>query len=256
MSRTIKQLIYGFFYLAILAGVVYGGSVVVRETAPSCFDNRMNQQEEQTDCGGPCISCAIKRLQPISPKLEYFGVGDNTTAILTLSNPNLEYGAQSFIYTINFNGAGGTRLFSITKDSFIYPAEAQKIIIEPNLKFNYRSIVGQPEIVISAVNWKSLTDFSEPQFQTRQIKTVVSGSTATVSGILVNREASSFPKASVGVLVFQQIFDGENRLVGASKTVLQTLQPFEERAFKIIVPMDAAFKLPEIETLITTEVQR
>lgn len=256
MSRTIKQIIYGFFYLAILAGVVYGGFLVAKETAPSCFDNRRNQQEEETDCGGPCMSCAIKRLQPISPKLEYFGVGENTSVILTLSNPNIDYGAQSFIYTINFYGSGGAKLFSLSKDSFIYPAEAQKTIIEPNLRFNYGAIVGQPEIVISSLNWKPITEFFEPQFQTRQIRTEVTGSTATVTGILVNRESISFPKATVGVLVYQQVLDGQNRLVGASKTVLQTLKPFEERAFKILVPLDAPFKLPEIETLITTEVQR
>lgn len=256
MSRTIKQIIYGFFYLAILAGVVYVGFLVAKETAPSCFDGRKNQQEEEVDCGGPCVSCAIKRLQPISPKLEYFGVGENTTAILTLSNPNLDYGAESFIYTITFYGAGRQKLFSLVKDSFIYPAEAQKIIVEPNLKFNYLSISGKPEIVISALKWRPLTEFFEPKFQTRQTRTTVDGSSATVSGILVNRESISFPRATVGVLIYQQVLDGENRLVGASKTVLQSLQPFEERAFKIVVPMDAAFKVPEIETLITTEVQR
>ncbi len=256
MSRTIKQIIYGFFYLAVIGAIVYGASFVIKETAPTCNDNRQNQNETEVDCGGPnCASCAIKHLQPIAPKLEYFGVGGNTTVILTLSNPNLEYGAESFIYTINFYDAGHTKIFSLTKDSFIYPAEAQKTIVEPNLAFNYRAIVGQPEIVISGVNWKSLTEFAEPKFQTRQIRTEVSGARVTVSGILVNREAGSFPKATVGLLVYQQLSDS-NQLVGASKTVLQNLKPFEERAFKIIVPLDVALKLPEIDTLITVEVQR
>lgn len=256
MSRTIKQIIYGFFYLAVIAAIVYGASFVIKETAPTCNDNRQNQQETEVDCGGPnCLPCAIKHLQPIAPKLEYFGVGGNTTVILTLSNPNLEYGARSFIYTINFYGNNHALIFSLTKDSFIYPAEAQKTIMEPNLQFNYRSIVGQPEIVISSLNWKSITEFAEPKFQTRQIKTTVTGSLVTVAGILVNREATSFPKATVGLLVYQQLPD-TNRLVGASKTVLQDIKPFEERAFKIIVPLDVVLKLPEIDTLITTEVQR
>ncbi len=256
MSRTIKQIIYGFFYLAVLAAIVYGVSFAIKETAPTCVDNRQNQGETEVDCGGPnCQPCAIKHLLPIAPKLEYFGVGGNTTVILTLSNPNLEYGAQSFIYTINFYGTNHNLLFSLTKDSFIYPAEAQKTIVEPNLAFNYRSMVGQPEIVISSVNWKSVADFAEPKFQTRQIRTEVAGARVTVSGILVNREAISFPKATVGLLVYQQLTDN-NKLVGASKTVLQNIKPFEERAFKIIVPLDVALKLPEIDTLITVEVQR
>ncbi|MDP1719253.1 MAG: hypothetical protein Q8L24_02395 [bacterium] len=256
MSRTIKQIIYGFFYLVIIAGIVYGGYIIFRETAPTCNDNRQNQQETEVDCGGPnCVSCVIRHLQPIAPKLEYFGVGNNTSVILTLSNPNLDYGADALTYTLNFYDVGRKLIFSVMKDSFIYPAEAQKIIVEPNLKFNYLQIAGQPEIVISNVSWKSLVEFPMPKVQTRQIQTSIVGSQVTVSGILVNRESVSLPKATIGLLVYQQMPEA-NRLVGASKTVLQGLRPFEERAFKIFVPLDSAYKLPEIDTLITTEVQR
>lgn len=256
MSRTLKQIIYGFFYLVIIAGIVYGGYLVVRETAPTCNDGRQNQGETEVDCGGPnCVSCVIRHLKPIAPKLEYFGVGNNTSVILTLSNPNLDYGADSFTYTINFYDSTHQLLFSLVKDSFIYPAEAQKMIVEPNLKFNYLQVSGQPELTISSVNWKPLTEFSMPKVQTRQIQTSVVGSQVTVSGILVNRESFGLPRAVVGLLVYQQQ-PAANRLIGASKTVLQTLKPFEERAFKIIVPLSAAYKLPELDTLITTEVQR
>ncbi len=255
MSRFAKQLVYGFFYLVILAGLGYLGYITVRETAPSCFDGRLNQNEEEVDCGGPCESCAIRKLLPLQTKVEYFGVGENTTVILTLSNPNLEYGADSFSYTLSFPGNGGAKIFSLVKESFIYPAEAQKVIIEPNLKFNSRSVVGQPELTISNIVWKPLREFSEPQIQTRQLKTEVQGSQVTVSGLLVNRESLSFSRAGVGVLVFQQLSDESSRLVGASKTILQNLQPFEERAFKIIIPLGTTFKLSEIDTLITYEVR-
>ncbi len=256
MSRTLKQIIYGFFYLVIIAGIVYGGYLVFRETAPTCNDGRQNQGETEVDCGGPnCVSCAIKKLQPIVTKLEYFGVGNNTSVILTLSNPNLNYGAESFTYTINFYNASRQLIFSLVKDSFIYPAEAQKTIVEPNLKFGYLQIAGQPEIVISNINWKPLAEFSMPKVQTRQIVTSVAGSQATVSGILVNRESTSLSKVTVGLLVYQQLPES-NKLIGASKTILQNLNPFEERSFKITVPLGAAYKLPEIDTLITTEVQR
>ncbi|MEK7640776.1 MAG: hypothetical protein AAB389_02145 [Patescibacteria group bacterium] len=255
MSRLVKQLVYGFFYLVILAGIAYLGYLAIRETAPSCFDGRLNQKEEETDCGGPCESCAIRHLLPLQAKVEYFGVGENTTAILTLSNPNLEYGADSFSYTLSFPGNGGTKIFTLTKESFIYPAEAQKVIIEPNLKFNNRSVVGQPELAISNIVWKPIREFSEPQIQTRQVKTEVNGAQVIVSGLLVNRESLSFSRAGVGVLVFQQLSDESSRLVGASKTILQNLQPFEERSFKIIIPLGTTFKLSEIDTLITYEVR-
>lgn len=256
MSRTLKQIIYGFFYLVIIAGIVYGGYIIFRETAPTCNDGRQNQGEVEVDCGGPnCVSCVIRNLQPIATKLDYFAVGGNTSVVLTLSNPNLDYGATSFTYAINFYDAGRKLIFSLTKDSLIYPAEAQKTIIEPNLKFNYLQVSGQPEIIISNINWKALSEFSMPKVQTRQIQTSVIGSQVTVSGILVNRESTGLSKATVGLLVYQQQ-PAANRLIGASKTVLQTIKPFEERSFKITLPLGAAYKLPDLDTLITTEVQR
>lgn len=256
MSRTLKQIIYGFFYLVIIAGIVYGGYIIFRETAPTCSDGRQNQGETEVDCGGPaCTSCAIKRLQPIATKLEYFPIGGNTSVVLTLSNPNLDYGAASLTYVINFYDSGRKLIFSLAKDSLIYPAEAQKTIIEPNLKFNYLQVSGQPEIIISNISWKPLTEFVMPKVQTRQIQTSVIGSQVTVSGILVNRESTGLSKATVGLLVYQQQ-PAANRLIGASKTVLQTLKPFEERSFKITLPLGVAYKLSDLDTLITTEVQR
>lgn len=256
MNRVLKQLLYGFFYLAVLAGIGYGGYLAYLETAPSCFDNRLNQKEEEVDCGGPCESCLIRHLQPIQAKVEYFGIGGNTSAILTFINPNLEYGAESFNYSVNFLDANRGTLLSLKKTSFIYPAEAQKIVVEPNLKFDHRLIGSQPEVAISNIAWKPLTELNEPKFQFRQQKTEVSGSQVTVSGLLSNREGVSFSRATVNLLIFRQFPDETSQLAGASKTILQNLQPFEERSFRIVVPLDIALKLPEIDTILTAEIQK
>ena len=256
MSRLFKQIIYGLFYLAVTAGIGYGGYLVYLETAPTCFDSRLNQKEEEVDCGGPCESCLIRHLQPIQARVEYFGIGGNTSAILTFINPNLEYGAESFDYSVAFLGAGRGEIFSLNKSSFIYPAEAQKIVVEPNLKFDPRLVSGEPAVVISNIIWRPLTELNEPKFQFRQQKTEVSGSGVTVSGLLSNREGLTFSRATVNLLVFRQFPDETTDLVGASKTVLQNLQPFEERSFRIVVPLDVSLKLPEIDTILTAEIQK
>lgn len=256
MSRVIKQIIYGTFYIAVAVAVVYGLSSLNIFSAPSCLDNKQNQNEEGIDCGGSCVPCAIKNLQPIRSQIQIFGVNGNTNAVITLANPNLEYGAGSFAYTLNFYNQAKENIFSFTKDSFIYPAEAQKVIIEPNLRINFQSIAGQPELTITNLNWKPAAEFPEPRIQTRQIKTELIGNQATITGILVNRESFALSRAGVGALVYQNLSDGTTRLVGASKTILQNLNSLEERAFTIILPLEAGLTRSEIDTILSTEAQQ
>lgn len=256
MSRILKQIIYGALYLIVAGAIVYGLLSLNIFSAPSCFDNKQNQKEEGIDCGGPCVPCAIKNLQPLRSKIETFGIDGNTNAVITLANPNFDYGAESFAYTVNFYNQQKDKIFSLSKTSFIYPAEAQKTIIEPNLRISSLSIAGSPELIIGNINWKPAAEFPEPKVQIRQVKTEVSGSQAAITGILVNRESFSLTRAGVGALVYQNLPDGTTRLVGASKTVLQNLQPLEERAFNIPVPLAAALTRPEIDPILSTEAQR
>lgn len=259
MSRLIKQIIYGTLYIAVAGAIVYGLSSLNIFSAPSCLDNKQNQNEEGIDCGGSCVPCAIKNLQPIRSQVQLFGVNSNTNAVITLANPNLEYGVDSFTYTLNFYNQAKEKIFSLTKNSFIYPAEAQRVIIEPNLRISSLGISGSPELIIGNINWKLAADFPEPKVQTRQVKTEASGNQAVITGILVNRESFSLARVGVGALVYQNlpgIPDGTTRLVGASKTVLQNLEPGEERAFNIPVPLSATLTRPEIDTILSTEARQ
>lgn len=256
MSRIIKQIIYGTLYIAIAGLIVYGLSSLNIFSAPSCLDNKQNQGEGGIDCGGSCIPCAIKNLQPIRSQVQIFGVNGNTNAVITFANPNLEYGADSFTYTLNFYNQAKENIFSLAKDSFIYPAEAQKVIVEPNLRIGFPGIAGEPELVISNPNWKPGAEFPEPRVQTRQIKTEIAGSQAAVTGILVNRESFTISRAGVGALIYQNLPDGNTRLVGASKTFLQNLNSLEERAFTIIIPLESALTKSESDTILSTEARQ
>ena len=253
MPRFFKQLIYSVFYLAVIGLIVYGIYSLFIQPAPTCFDNRQNQGEKEADCGGPCVSCELKKLKPIEASVEIFGIGDSTNVVLNFANHNITYGAQSFTYTLNFYGAARENIYSLTKTSFIYPAEAKKIVIEPNLKIDFRKIVGVPEISVSAPAYKSAEEFSEPKTQFRQVKTEINGSTATVTGILANRESFKISRAGVGALITNK---ATGKLVGASKTVLFDIRPFEERAFKIIVPLNAILRLNELETAVSAEISK
>ncbi len=251
--RFVKQLIYGVFYLAIFGGLGFGLYKLNLFAAPTCMDGRLNQQEEEVDCGGPnCQSCELAHLQPISASVQYFSIANNTNAILIFSNPNLNYGA-TFSYTADFYDVNRQKLYSMTKESYIYSAEAQRVIVEPNLPFNSGAIFGAPEVTLSNISWKAKGEFQSPVIQLRQLSTTVSGSVATVSGLVANRESSSVAEVAVGVMLAKK---SDKSPVGSSKTILQALRPFEERAFKVLIPLTATLKIADIDTQIFTAAKR
>lgn len=256
MSRIIKQLIYGVFYSAILGGIAYGIYYLSVGLAPSCFDNRLNQGETEIDCGGPCVSCELKNLKPLLTSVEVFGIDGSTNVVIYLANPNLNYGAESFGYTLNFYNQSREKIFSLTKESFIYAAEAQKVLVEPNLRLDFSAISGKPELVLENFKWKPVAEFQEPKVQTRQVRSEASDRLITVSGLLANRESFDLSRVVVSAVVYRKLNENQNELVGISKTILQSLQSFEERSFKIPVPVNLLLKISEVETIVTTEVQR
>lgn len=253
MSRFIKQTIYGVFYLAIIGFVGYGIYFLTIQPAASCFDNRKNQGELEIDCDGPCQSCEIKNLSPIQAAAAAQQIDGAVNVVISFSNPNFNYGADSFNYTLNIKDAFGAILLSLKKISFIYPAELSKIVIESNLKVNFSQISGNPEVLVESVAWKPIAEFTKPQTDTRQIKLEIAGKTAIVTGLLSNRESSELSRATIGAFVKKR--DG-GEILGVSKTILQNIRPFEERAFKIIVPITSVLKLSELETQITVEARR
>ncbi len=254
--RIIKQLIYGALYLTIFGGIALGIYHLSIGLSPSCFDDRLNQGEAEIDCGGPCMSCELKNLKPLRTSVESFGVDGSTNVVINLANPNLNYGAESFSYTLNFYNRSQEKIFSLTKDSFIYSAEAQKILLEPNLKIDFNSISGKPELILENFKWKPISEFQEPEVQTRQVRTEASNRIVTVSGLLSNRESFGLSRVVVGALIYRKLNENQNELFGISKTVLQSLKPFEERSFKIPVPINLPLGISELEAIVTTEVER
>ncbi len=251
--RFVKQLIYGLVFLAVIGGVGFGVYKSNLFVSPTCFDNRLNQGETETDCGGPnCQSCELKHLQPLRTSLQYFPTGSNTNAVVVFSNPNLNYGA-TFNYTATFFDADHQPVYSFTRATYLYPAEAQRVIIEPNLPFATNRVSGSPEVSIADPEWKPAADFMAPSIQIRQVNTTVSGTQATVTGIFANRESFALSEASVGILVSRK----SNKLpLGASRTILTGLKPFEERAFQITIPLSGKFKVSEIDPLIYSSAKR
>jgi hypothetical protein len=231
MPRVLKQLFYGLFYFAILA-LMAGGVYWWLAPAPSCFDNKLNQSEEDVDCGGPCLSCEVKRLRAIKAlPLQLFGLNGRTTILLELQNPNLNYGAHQFNYEIGLYDPAGNLLRSIKDASFIYPGEIKTIVI-PALEIDPR-LVGRGEVKISNPLWEPIVKFAKPIVETREIVTRVEGPGVAVQGVVRNGNPFALARLNISAVVINK----NGLLVNASKTFVADLKPFEERFFKISIPL-------------------
>ena len=233
--------------------MVYGIISTGAFSSATCFDGKQNQREEAADCGGPCVSCEIKRLRPIEGQVKIFGIDGNTNAVLVLSNPNINYGAAVLRYTVNFKSQAGETTLSLTRNSFLYPAEFQKMIVEPNLRLRVGDIEGDPELLIEVINWRPAAEFIQPKTQTRQVEMQLAGNQVNISGLMGNRESFEFSRAVINALIVNKI----TRVpVGASKTVLLDIKPFEERAFKISALINTPLKVSDLELILSVEAQR
>ena len=59
LSWVFKKQLKIFIFLAVILFAIVGGVIYYFRPAPSCFDNKLNQNEERIDCGGECEACVI-----------------------------------------------------------------------------------------------------------------------------------------------------------------------------------------------------
>jgi len=250
-SRFLKQFIYGVLYLGILSGLSYGVyAFVVRQ--PNCTDGRQNQGESGIDCGGPCTSCELRQLKPIEIRsARVFTAGEGRgIVLLEFRNENVRYGADRFSYHATLYSDENEAVGTVTKNSFIYPGEI-KFIVEP------ATVAGKPARVaveLGDVVWRSIEEFSRPDVTTRDLNVELREETedVMVSGIVSNKDVVFLSRVVVNAIILST--DGKK--IAASKTLLEAVEPHEERSFKIVVPRVMLTSVSRESALVSVEAER
>lgn len=231
-NRFLKQFLYGLFYLLVFSS--FGFLIFLYFTpSPSCFDLKKNSDETDIDCGGSCVPCEIKKssgLNIISRKI--LPVGSNlSTFLIEISNPLNNFGASSLTYDLSARNSSGQNIFNKTGASFIYAGES-KYIIEPGIELSPDSVF---EINVDLENeeWASRDSFKAPKIQYRDLKIAAEGKFINVSGSLLSGETVPFPEILVNVI----FYDGNENILGASKTIIEDIQSFGEKTFFVSHPV-------------------
>ena len=233
--RRIKQLIYGSGYLAVIFLILFAVYSIWFKLAPTCFDGRKNQGEAGIDCGGPCNTCEIKTLSPVTASwVKYFSAESKTIIAAEIKNLNPNYGARKFTYAFDIYGKNEEKIKTIFGTSFIYPAEI-KYLVE-FLEINPKDI-GKVQISFADFNdfdWAPKDDFFKPEIEPREISVKINpvGDKIEANGKVVNKSAFSLSK--VKVIAF--LATANNIFISASQTELENLAAFDSRPFTVSFP--------------------
>ncbi len=237
MSRRVKQMVYGLFYLVVLGGIVAGLYFLFLKPPASCFDNIQNEGEQGVDCGGPCAKiCIPSSIQPISTlgAVRVFSpLAGHATVLVQLENVNSDFAASSFAYTITLYGADGSSTVATAGgNSFLY-ADETKYLMLPNEPIPATS--SRAEITVENVQWVPAAQMGlVPKLAFTNV-TSVAGTDGyiVVSGNLTNRDVALFHNI-VAVAIFK---NAAGTPIGASETQLDVLSPGATQNFSISYPL-------------------
>ena len=233
-KRFINQLIYGIFFLTILAALFALGYILFIKPAPTCTDNIQNQDEEQIDCGGStCIPCAIKQLKPLTVlPVQLFDAGDNrTTVFVQIQNTNSGYGGSIVPYALNLYDQAGVLLVNNVGETFVYANTIRPLVI-PVLAAPFQKIF-RSEFIIGEMVWSNSAIFVQPKLELRAVQTILEDTLIVVSGMMQNTNAFALRNVSISAVGV----DARGLFVNASKTELEHIPPFGESLFKIFMPV-------------------
>ncbi|MBI4086023.1 MAG: hypothetical protein HY433_02150 [Candidatus Liptonbacteria bacterium] len=236
MSRLLKQVVYGLFYLIILAGLVFGAYSLFFKPAPSCTDGKQNQGEQGIDCGGLCArTCTRADIGPIEISGEpqiFHPTASGISVLAKIQNPNSDYGAGRFSYTFKFYDSQDNLIQEVPGESFAYASEI-KYLAEFNLSFSGFEQARRAELIIENPEWISSDSFKLPRAALQSAQTSKSDrGTLQVEGRFINNDSVTLPNVVVIALFYSQY----GQTAGVSKNEIDNVPPGDSRTFSVIHP--------------------
>ena len=192
----------------------------------------------------------------IVSSLEVFDNGNGTVTMLgEISNPNKNLGAEKFSYMLNLYDQSDKKIFSQTKESFIYP-EKTRTIIETNIIVPVDETL-RGEITIGKITWDIAEKFSYvPEKKIAVKNTTLKGGIGKliINGILTNDN----PQKVINVYLKAILFNKDFIKQGASVILLEEINSLESKNFSIEVPLNkkALQEVDMSKTKIVIEVAR
>lgn len=229
-------------FAAVILLIVFGAIYYFRPE-PTCFDNRQNQDEEGVDCGG-----AVARCTPCSGKIRdlttlwtrFFIIRDGVADIAALlENSNQFLGTKKFVYAVKLYDENNV-LISIRENStFVLPGE-KFLVFEPNIVTQNRV----PKRVILEPRMVSWEPAESAPLRIDVVRKDLFLTDIIAPRLEVGVKNQSGDEIYKNVEVSAILLGKEDEILGASRTVLDRLDIFEEKhlTFTWPRPIEGALK--------------
>jgi len=232
-KRIVISVIYVVIFLLLVSMVAYK-----LKPKPTCFDGKLNQNEQGVDCGGVCAKqCEVvaeENLQVSETGFVASGIAGKYDLYGQVYNPNPFFGSNEFIYKFTIKDASGKIIVEKQGVSYILPGE-RKYLIEGNVEL--ADVLGTAELSLSDIKWVQFTagDYQKPELKIvnkvySEITSGVNFSEAT--GLLKNE--SQFDFASIKVQIILRSLEG--KIIALNSTQMNVVKAGENRDFRTFWP--------------------
>lgn len=227
MNRTWKQVSFGALYLLILVILAAGIYFLYLKPAPSCTDNKQNEEETGVDCGGSCIPCEVKGLTLTTGEVKSFAAGEGQTTLLSkVTNPSQNFTAV-FSYEFKVDGVSISDR-QLKGKAVLGPGESEYIVL-PALTAPLKDIKNLG-FEVTALDWRE-TKSPRPNASVL-VRTDINQAKVIVSGSFANKSAGQFPAVALTAI----LFDSDDNILNASITRLENVEAFSQKSFTVFFP--------------------
>ena len=248
MNRQQKQIFYASFYLLTLVVIWLVVYILFFKPAPTCFDNKLNQKETEVDCGGSCVSCEIKTNPIKINSLKIIEKKDFVIVLLDLRNESTSFGANRFLYDLTLNDISSFELYKLSGDSFIYPGQARKLIVNFINKENVSGLnwikvnYNQSVLNIDPPKWQRKESLVRPDVTILNYTKEAADGTLKVEGRIANNNNIALQEATIIALVK----DSTGNIRDIGQTVVSDLNAFSERPFFILTSLPSTLDISDV----------
>ena len=230
--RARRQLVA--FLIVVTPFVVVAFFVVKRAIpAPTCFDNKQNQNELGVDCGGSCLSCELKYPQPVKVFwARAVPVRENSYDVAAqIENPNEFLSSVDVEYEFTLYDQFGP-VTKRTGKTFLY-AQERTLVIEPDIETTRTASRAEFRIVSTA--WQEKRDLAPTIIAERRDYSVAEDhgqKQGVVDITLFNKSPYDFANVEVQIAAL----DKDGNLLGVNIIEVEHFLSQSRQAIKAIWP--------------------
>ena len=210
-------------YIGSLTSIVFVVLIIVAifyfYEKPTCFDGKLNQEENGIDCGGPCLTvCGFEIINPIVHWARVSRMTeDSYSATALIENPNVSAEAYSVPYIFKMYDDDGLLVTDYIGEAFI-PANKQFPIFSGAIYVGNRIPTKTVFEFTAEPNW--LETEPGPEIFIESIRFYEKNGLPRVTAIINNESVKDIENVEVVVL----LLDINDNLINSSKTFLDVIR--------------------------------